>query len=375
MSLEKIIKGIKKVKSSLKKAVGLGIVGLAFATSGVKAADEYEITKIIIPDPNANFIMATGINEYGEVVGFYGKTDGFKTFWRRAFLYKNKIVKDLGENDYSSPAINDLGDIVVCFSWKGSFVYRIGEKPIELVFWGGDINNKGEVVGGIGNRIYLYSEGKTTELGGSGDGIEASAINDFTQIVGSLCGIRGVPHAFFWENGIESGLSSSFCAAMDINNSSQIVGYFYSSSQTNELRYACIWEKGVTGWIMRQLDTIKSGANAINDKGQIVGSEISLNWPRNPTRAILYEIRNGELIKTNLNDFLSENSEWERLVCALDINDKGQIVGYGEARNEPGSQYAFVMTPKPKPSADLTGDGIVNLKDLSELANHWLEER
>jgi probable HAF family extracellular repeat protein len=370
--LEKIINGIKKVKSSLKTAIGLGIVGAAFATGGVKAADEYEITKIIIPDPNANFIMATGINEYGEVVGFYGKTDVFKTFWRRAFLYKNKIVKDLGENDYSSPAIKDLGDIVVCFSWKGSFVYKIGEKPIELVFWCEDINNKGEVVGGVGNEIYLYSEGKTITLLHSGDGVEARAVNEHTQVVGNVYGVVGAPHAFLWEKGVVTYLTNLYCAAMDINNSSQIVGYFYSSAQTNELSYACMWEKGVTGWIMRQLDTIKSVANAINDKGQIVGSEISLNWPRNPTRATLYEIRNGELIKINLNDFLSENSEWERLVCALDINDKGQIVGYGEGHNEPGSQYAFVMTPIPL-EGDLNNDGIVNLRDLSELANHWLD--
>ena len=85
--------------------------------------------------------------------------------------------------------------------------------------------------------------------------------------------------------------------------------------------------------------------------------------------ATLYQ--NGK--KINLNDFLPESSEFERLICALDINNKGQIVGYGEGRNELGSQYAFVMTPIPQPSADLYEDGIVDFKDLAEFASQWLE--
>jgi probable HAF family extracellular repeat protein len=365
--LEKIIKGIKKVKSSLKTAIGLGIVGLGLATSGVKAADEYEITKIIIPDPNANFIMATGINEYGEVVGFYGKTDGFKTFWRKAFLYKNKIVKDLGESaSYLSPAINDLGDVVASkeSSYPGkSSIYTLG-KTIGIDFWGKDINNKGEIVGGN----WLYSGGQTIKLYVSGLGFELNSINDYTQIVGSSFDDFGT-HAFLWEKGIETSLPSPFCAALNINNNGKIVGSFYSRRGTYYYTYSCLWEKDVMDkWVVRQLDTSNSRANAINDKGQVVGIS-DLNTPL--PIAVLYQ--NGR--KINLNGLLLENSEWERLVCALDINDKGQIVGYGEGHNEPGSQYAFVMTPKPKPSPDLNEDGIVNLHDLSELAEHWLEER
>jgi probable HAF family extracellular repeat protein len=375
MSLEKIINGIKKAKSSLKGLAYSAVIGaasLGFLAGNAKAGNpRYKIEKIPIPDPNANFIMATGINEDGEVVGVYGKKDSQgQEFWRKAFLYKSEVVRDLGESAcYRNPAINDLGEVVVSkeYSYPGkSSIYTLGQTT-EISFWGEDINNKGEVVGGN----WLYSGGQTIKLYLRGEGSELNSINDYNQIVGTYSGARG-PHAFLWENGIQSDLPSPFCAALDINNNGKIVGYIDSMPDT----YSCLWEKDVMDkWVVRQLDTSNSRANAINDKGQIVGSEISLNWPRNPTRAILYEIRNGELIKTNLNDFLLENAEWERLVCALDINDKGQIVGYSEMRNEPGSQYAFLMTPKPKPSADLNEDGIVNLRDLSELANYWLEER
>jgi hypothetical protein len=44
-------------------------------------------------------------------------------------------------------------------------------------------------------------------------------------------------------------------------------------------------------------------------------------------------------------------------------------------RNELGSQYAFLMTPIPQPSADLYEDGRVDFKDLAIFANSWLEER
>jgi len=368
--------------------IGLGILALAGAVKEVRAQEnlKYEITKIVIPDPNANFSEATCVNEYGEIVGFYGKKDSqYRKLWRKSFLYKNGTVRDLGYSAldinpsgiYCNRSINDLGDIVVCsITMFKSFVYKIGEEPTELAFWGEDINNKGEVVGGIGNEIYLYSEGKTITLFHSGDGVETHAVNEYTQVVGSVYGFIGFPHAFLWENGTRTDLPGGFGGALDINNKSQIAGYFIKLISGNPAtNFACLWEKDSQNkWVVRQLDTaVNSRANAINDKGQIVGSETSLGWSYTPTKATLYEIRNGELIKVILNDFLPENSEWERLVCALDINDKGQIVGYGEGRNEPGSQYAFVMTPIPQPSADLYKDGIVDFKDLAEFASQWLE--
>ncbi|MCX5637489.1 MAG: hypothetical protein NTX52_07330 [Planctomycetota bacterium] len=368
MSLEKIINGIKKAKHSLKTLAYSAVIGaasLGFLAGNAKAGNpRYKIEKIPIPDPNANFIMATGINEDGEVVGVYGKKDSQgQEFWRKAFLYKSEVVRDLGESAcYRNPAINDLGEVVVSkeYSYPGkSSIYTLGQTT-EISFWGEDINNKGEVVGGN----WLYSGGQTIKLYLRGEGSELNSINDYTQIVGTYSGARG-PHAFLWENGIQSDLPSPFCAALDINNNGKIVGYIDSMPDT----YSCLWEKDVMDkWVVRQLDTSNSRANAINDKGQVVGIS-DLNTPL--PIAVLYQ--NGK--KINLNDFLLENAEWERLVCALDINDKGQIVGYGEMRNEPGSQYAFLMTPIPQPSADLYEDGRVDFKDLAIFANSWLEER
>ena len=64
------------------------------------------------------------------------------------------------------------------------------------------------------------------------------------------------------------------------------------------------------------------------------------------------------------------------------INNKGQIVGYGDYIEEDDIEhdgthrYAFLMSPIKNTStlsADINDDGIVNFFDQAELANQWLE--
>ena len=54
--------------------------------------------------------------------------------------------------------------------------------------------------------------------------------------------------------------------------------------------------------------------------------------------------RDGKLY--NLEETIPENSEWECLLYACDINDRGQITGVGLVD---GAQTGFLMTPDPTP--------------------------
>jgi probable HAF family extracellular repeat protein len=369
MSLEKIIHSWKKAKSSLKKAVGLGIVGLALATSGVKAAGEYEIIKLAPPDPNCNYSYASSINNNGTIIGIYGKRlyneRGQPFGWRKHFLYNDGMFKELNVmENYPSDIINDWGEILVgnpdMPGIFGCAIYTI-EGIIELDFCGSDMNNKREVTGYYG---YLYRNGEKIDLRAfsGGYGVYATAINDHTQVVGFTYGKNEPHHAYIWDNNeltlFKGPLSHN--VSYDINNQGKSVGAFSGPGT-----FACIWDKKGN---LTQIGNDWSCAYAINDIEQVVGE---INAGNHGWSAFLYE--KGEM--KNLNDFLPEDFAGV-LKTARGINNKGQIlVSYGNlVEDSEWREYAFLMTPKPKPSADLTGDGIVNLKDLSELANHWLEE-
>jgi hypothetical protein len=73
----------------------------------------------------------------------------------------------------------------------------------------------------------------------------------------------------------------------------------------------------------------------VNSHGQIVGrsDEDGLTF-----RAVLWERRR----IYNLNDAVPPDSGWSVLAEARDINDKGEIVGYGGATN---GLTAFLLIP------------------------------
>jgi probable HAF family extracellular repeat protein len=69
---------------------------------------------------------------------------------------------------------------------------------------------------------------------------------------------------------------------------------------------------------------------------------------------------------TNLNNLVPPGSGWV-LKAASEINEIGQIVGWGSAPN--GESHGFLLTPLC--FADLDGDADVDLSDLAQvLANY-----
>jgi hypothetical protein len=68
----------------------------------------------------------------------------------------------------------------------------------------------------------------------------------------------------------------------------------------------------------------------------------------------------------NLNDLIPDNSGLE-LLSALDINDAGQIVGFGVTPG--GHLRGFLL--QPRPTGDLNGDGGVNVSDFLLLLAAW----
>ena len=180
MSLEKIINGIKKVKSSLKTAVGLGIVGaasLGFGAGTTAEAAKYEIKRL-------NGVSVSGqsriyINNDGGIVSSHYD---FYRILPESSLYKDGRIIPLkvGDNFYSvAVGINDIGEILVkkynnlTYEFDKSVIFQPG-KTIELDFVGEDINNKGHVVG----ENYFYYDIFVGEYKKKTLGFQASVIND-----------------------------------------------------------------------------------------------------------------------------------------------------------------------------------------------------
>lgn len=273
-------------------------------------------------------------------------------------------------------AINNRSQVVVTangtFLWEKGSLREISSKSISAH----GINNLGQVVGEYHTSSdntwhgYVLQDGSVTDvgdLGGRKIGTYASGINDHSEVVGKSETPALARHAFLWKGGsmqdlgVLPGDTESHAkainhahvavgwsmgggvmrpvlwqgkdiidlvgfpgfnsqAAQDINDLGQVLGRSVGSGgnshtwikQGNQIRELAQWWNGL----------------AINNHGQVVG------WP-----AYIWE--NNKF--ANLNDLIPADSGWH-LDYALDINDLGEIVGYGTYQGK--EPRAFLLTPK-----------------------------
>jgi uncharacterized membrane protein len=119
------------------------------------------------------------------------------------------------------------------------------------------------------------------------DGSEATGINDLAQVVGTEDGA-----GFLWDDG-EITYLTGLPFPRAINNAGQVVG----RGGGGGVDIARIWEDGVA---------------------------------------------------TDLIDLIPPDSGWNELEWAMDINDAGQIVGWGLL--DDGDRRGFMLTPIPEPA-------------------------
>lgn len=182
--------------------------------------------------PCSGFSAATAINASGEVVGYAAGTDGIL----HAFLYSGGGVTDLHgslpdtSQDSRAIAINDAGQVL------GTFGY---------------------------GRGFLYSAGVATDLGP----LNPKAMNSSGEVVGSAQfpgSQQG--HAFLYSGGqlIDLGtLGGQNSIAFAVNDSGVVVG---GNSGGGPSAHAFVYRDGV------MVDLGAGVARAINNAGEVVGS-------------------------------------------------------------------------------------------------------
>jgi probable HAF family extracellular repeat protein len=166
----------------------------------------------------------------------------------------------------------------------------------------------------------------------------AFGINDADQIVGYARAADDINHAVLWSGElVDLGLG----VATAINDKGQVVGYHQDEQAVSGPR-AFLWDSTSgakelgppAGWQY-------SWAYGINTGGQVVGNAVDGEGLR---RAVLWT-ESGQCV--DLNNAVSPGLEWF-LKEATGINDRGQIIAYGERPN--WGDHAFLLTPIPEPA-------------------------
>ena len=356
----------------------LSIILLLWVTlSQPAAAQKYAITDIGTLGGSQSFTYA--INDVGQVVGYSwmaGDASG------HPFLYRKGKMTDLYPlmGATTPQSINNLGQIASGVVVSGIYSPAVFDSRTNTITILGSlggftsygfngvansINNIGQAVGysyidNINRHAFLYENGAMSDIGSFGGYSSALAINDSGMIVGFASDTyNGRAHAFLYTNGVmtdidpfgDSDFSWSESYARDINNHGQVVGEFLTEDET---AFHCfLYDRGrITD--IGTLGGPDCTADAINERGDVVGTspvQVGTEVYCDPETGTCYEYpiyswhaflyKNGKM--TDLNTLIPSDSGWE-LNWAFDINNKGQVVGYGTVDDR---FRAFLLTPIP----------------------------
>ena len=201
-------------------------------------------------------------------------------------------------------------------------------------------------------RAVVWNNGQSTELGALAGSSYwgANAVNNAGQVVGAAARQSdNTVQPVIWTQGVASNLDAPWThsysiQAYGLNNAGQVVG---STKVPNDVDYyrAVEWDHGVPTLLDMPSGYYASEAKGINDAGQVVGFMLSHDASIG-FRAVTWI--DGQVVDLNSLLPASVVDEGWVLTGANAINDNGQIVG--QAFNAKTSVTdAFVLTPVPEP--------------------------
>ncbi|MFQ5741315.1 MAG: M56 family metallopeptidase [Acidobacteriota bacterium] len=260
-------------------------------------------------DPDLPLTFPKAMNDQGQVVGGSRGPRGLL----QAFIWSpEEGIAQLGAPGWSEAlAINDAGQVVgysddKAFLWSAQEGLRFLAPPGATFSVAADVNNLGQVVGyakfdgGFEHAFLWEPETGALDLGTLGDEFPISLaveINDLSQVVGRSLSLPDEVsaeqvRAFQWtpENGMKDiGVSSSE-SRLAINAMGQILGTYGHDSSSTGTSVPFLWtENGSVELTDKDdFDSSLSEVVAVNNRGQIVGSTLTLS---NKRHASLWEVR------------------------------------------------------------------------------------
>ena len=315
----------------------LALAALFFATAA-GAARAPQWTFIELKAPGGDAIIATGINDHGEVTGWYREACADRFGCVRPFLWSDGELRTL-------PTPPDLPRIEVNeINARGVIVGNTEIFPREVLVWmdgawvrpgiagqGFDINRGGDIAGmDERSQPFLFRDGVLFGLPTLGAGLAgALALNDRAVVAGFADTPDRRRRAVIWENGALrdlGDLGGTFNVATAINNRGTVVGI----ADDGTMSAAFIWDG-----VMRRIPGLGSGSRptGINDHGAVVGSI-------NSAIGFLFD----DNTVTRLDTLPAVQAKGFRLVEPLAINNRGWIVGWAWRGDR--DTAAFILIPR-----------------------------
>lgn len=269
------------------------------------------------------------VNNAGVVLG-YDASAGFG----HGFTWRNGVRTDLPETP----------------DWQGYRYSRVGA-----------INDGGQVVGNSGDTAQVWTPlpgggWRMTALGvdlgwtiGSGDGvaINADGAGLMAQVYNS--------YQAGWSLGVGTTQIAPAPAGytligQGLNDAYTVVGQGFYNCQGYGCTHPFVWQAGRVDLLPVPVVGgfgITGDAYAVNERNQIVGGAYVAPYVRN---AFLWTAGAGGWTATDLDTLLPAGSPFYHLGNAMDINERGQIVGAGSVAGD-WQVHAFLLTPVPEPQA------------------------
>jgi len=350
------------------------LAGVCFAN-----ADDIKYTIAAVETLGGTENFAYAINNNGDVVGLSRTANDAST---ESFLFGSGLIRSLSPlnsedlQTVGPTGINDAGFIVSGVIQNGVYFPAIydsrGGQITTLGSLGGvttfgfsgvatSINDVGQAVGysyldATNHHAFIYSDGLMTDIGSFGGNSAALDINHDGHVVGFASDSAGYAHAFVYRDGMMSEINpfggpNNEGAAEAISNQGKVVGWALNADGTAFRGFIHTAEGSIV-----DVGTFNGGQNSyafsINDCNQVIGIadypyRSVCSTPQGRVRCVKFG-QHGFLyqrgVMTDLNSLVDPDLGWD-LQWVSDINDSGQVAGYGVLN---GKFRAFVMTPKSK---------------------------
>jgi len=257
------------------------------------------LTKIELP-AGFHHAEAVDVNSRGVLLGMASSADGGR---RQSFMWEpGKLTLIAGEGAKAA-AINQDGDLA----------------------------GEARLAGSASTGPVLWKQGKVVGLGACCGG-RAIALNDHGAVAGEAYDKQGRYQAFVW--GEKAGLrligpADTYSTAPAINEHGHVVVYAFTEGSS-------LYRDGALTR-MELSQRWPSQPRAINNCDVVVGSFGSNS---DESEAFLWDEKGGF---RNLNDFVLKNSGW-KLEVASSINERGEIVGWGDHSGE--DDAGFLLIPE-----------------------------